>query len=293
MCTITEIAGSVIAAARRPATSRWPDQGNGAVSKGSRNRQQQAREKIAQARAAEARRKRKQRWLAAAGGAVIVAAVVVGITLAATSGGTSSSGTGSGGTPSLKLAALSTLGTLKPATPSGPAGPEGVPIPSAPPLTGTATKATGQNVDGIGCSSSEQTLFHIHAHLTLFVNGSPRQVPAGIGIPAASGQNTPQGEFISNGKCFYWLHTHAADGIVHIESPVHRTYTLGNFFDEWGQPLGPDQAGPAKGHVTALYNGQVYRGNPRDIPLNKHAQIQLEVGTPLVAPESITWPSGL
>jgi hypothetical protein len=263
------------------------------VSKGSRNRQQQAREKIAQARAAEAKRKRKQRWLAAAGGAVIVVAAAVGITFAVTSGGTSSSSTGSGGTPSLKLAALSTLGTLKPATPSGPAGPEGVPVPSAPPLTGTATKATGQNVDGIGCSSSEQTLFHIHAHLTLFVNGSPRQVPAGIGIPAASGQNTPQGEFISNGKCFYWLHTHAADGIVHIESPVHRTYTLGNFFDEWGQPLGPDQVGPEKGHVTALYNGQVYQGNPRNIPLNKHAQIQLEVGTPLVAPESITWPSGL
>jgi hypothetical protein len=264
------------------------------VSKGSRNRQQQAREKIAQARVAEARRKRKQRWLAAAGGAVIVVAVAVGITIAATSGGSSSSGTGSGGTPSPKLAALSTLGsTLKPAPAPGPTGPEGVPIPSAPPLAGTATKATGQNVDGIGCSTSEQTLFHIHAHLSLLVNGSPRQVPAGIGIPGATSQNTPQGEFISNGKCFYWLHTHAADGIVHIESPVHRTYTLGNFFDEWGQPLGPDQVGPAKGHVTALYNGKVYQGNPRDIPLTKHAQIQLEVGTPLVAPESVTFPGGL
>jgi hypothetical protein len=263
------------------------------VSKSSRNRQQQAREKIAQARAAEARRKRKQRWLAAAGGAVIVAAVVVGITLAATSGGTSSSGTGSGGTPSLKLAALSTLGTLKPAPPSGSTGPEGVPVPSAPPLTGTATKATGQKVDGIGCDTSEQVLFHIHAHVTLFVNGSPRQVPAGIGIPDAKAQNTPQGPFIGSGKCFYWLHTHAADGIIHTESPIHRTYTLGNFFDEWGQPLGPDQVGPAKGHVTALYNGKVYRGDPRDIPLNAHAQIQLEVGTPLVGPESITWPSGL
>ena len=281
------------AAARRPATSRWPDLGNGAVSKGSRNRQQQAREKIAQARAAEARRKRKQRWLAAAGGAVIVVAAAVGITIAATSGGSPSSGTGSGSTPSLKLAALSTLGTLKPAPASGATGPEGVPVPSAPPLTGTATKATGQKVDGISCDTSEQTLFHIHAHLTLFVNGSPRQVPAGIGIPNAQGQAGPQGQFISNGKCFYWLHTHAADGIVHIESPVHRTYTLGNFFDEWGQPLGPDQVGPDKGHVTALYNGKVYQGNPRNIPLNAHAQIQLEVGTPLVSPESITFPNGL
>jgi hypothetical protein len=262
------------------------------VSKSSRNRQQQAREKIAQARAAEARRKRRQRWLAAAGGAVIVVAAAVGITIAATSGGSSSS-TGTGSTPSLKLAALSTLGTLKPAPPSGSTGPEGVPVPSAPPLTGTATKATGQKVDGIGCDTSEQVLFHIHAHVTLFVNGSPRQVPAGIGIPDAKAQNTPQGPFIGSGKCFYWLHTHAADGIIHTESPIHRTYTLGNFFDEWGQPLGPDQVGPAKGHVTALYNGKVYRGDPRDIPLNAHAQIQLEVGTPLVGPESITWPSGL
>jgi hypothetical protein len=37
----------------------------------------------------------------------------------------------------------------------------------------------------------------------------------------------------------------------------------------------------------------VYQGNPRNIPLTAHAQIQLEVGTPLVAPVSITWPSGL
>jgi hypothetical protein len=263
------------------------------VSKGSRNRQQGAREKIAQARAAEARRKRRQRWLIALGAAVVVIAAAVGIAIAATSGGSSGSGTGSGGSPSLKLAALSTLGALKPAPASGSTGPEGVPIPSAAPLTGTATKATGQKVDGIGCDTSEQTLFHIHAHLTLFVNGSPRQVPAGIGIPGATGQSTPQGMFISNGKCFYWLHTHAADGIVHIESPVHRTYTLGNFFDEWGQPLSPGQVGPDKGHVTAIYNGKLYQGNPRTIPLNAHAQIQLEVGTPLVAPESITWPSGL
>jgi hypothetical protein len=263
------------------------------VSKGSRNRQQQAREKIAQARAAEARRRRQRRWLAAGGGVAIVAAAVIGITLAATSGGPAAGGTGSGGTPSLKLASLSTLGTLKPAAPSGPAGPEGVPVPSAPPLASTAAGATGQKVDGIGCDTSEQALFHIHAHLTIFVNGSPRQVPAGIGIPGAQVQNTPQGAFTGGGKCLYWLHTHAADGIIHTESPIHRTYTLGNLFDEWGQPLGPGQAGPAKGHVTAIYNGKLYQGNPRDIPLNAHAQIQLEVGTPLVAPRPIAWPSGL
>jgi hypothetical protein len=259
------------------------------MSKGSRNRSK-ASAKVAQMRAAEARRKRNQRLLIGAGAVVVVAALAVGITLGLSGGGLRAAG---GGSPQLKLTSLSTLGTLQPAPSPGPLGPEGVPIPGAAPLTGTATKATGQPVDGVHCQTSEQVLFHIHAHLTIFVNGSPRQVPAGIGIPGARAQNTPQGPFIDSGKCFYWLHTHAADGIIHTESPVQRTYTLGDFFDEWGQPLGPDQVGPAKGHVTALYNGQVYRGSPRDIPLTKHAQIQLEVGSPLVGPEKITWPSGL
>jgi hypothetical protein len=90
-----------------------------------------------------------------------------------------------------------------------------------------------------------------------------------------------------------WLHTHSADGIIHTESPVNRAYTLGEFFDIWGQPLGREQAGPAHGPVTALLNGRVFTGNPREIPLLAHAQIQLEVGRPLLAPESITFPHGL
>jgi hypothetical protein len=262
------------------------------VSKGSRNRSKAA-EKIAALRAAEARRRRNQRLLFGGIGAVVVAAAAVGITLAATSGGSPPASPPAGGTPHLKLASLSTLGTLRSAPSPGPNGPEGVPIPAAAPLASTATKTQGQKVDGISCETSEQTIFHIHAHLTIFVNGQPRQVPASIGIPGAKAQTTPQGSFINSGKCFYWLHTHAADGIVHIESPVQRTYVLGDFFDEWGQPLGPNQVGPVAGHVTVMYNGKLYQGNPRDIPLTKHAQIQLEVGKPLVAPESIRFPNGL
>ncbi len=252
-----------------------------------------ARARVAEMRAQEAKRKRRRNWLAGLGAAVVVILVAVGITLAVTLGGGAAATNTAGGTPKLKLAALTTLGTLRAAPAAGPAGPEGVPIPAAPPLTGTATKATGQQVDGIGCSTAEQTLFHIHAHLTIFVNGAARQVPAGIGIPGAQGQNTPSGTFIGSGTCFYWLHTHAADGIIHIESPVQRAYTLGEFFNEWGQPLSTNRVGPATGKVTALYNGHVYLGNPADIPLTKHAQIQLEVGSPLVAPEKITFPNGL
>jgi hypothetical protein len=243
-------------------------------------------------RAREAARKRRRNWLAGIGAAVVVIIAAVAITLAVTSN-SGSPASAAGGTPKLKLASLSTLGTLKPLPSPGPNGPEQVPVPPAPALASTATKATGKTVDGIGCDTTEQLVYHIHAHLTVFVNGAARQIPAAIGIPGAQAENTPTGPFIASGTCFYWLHTHAADGIIHIESPVHRTYTLGDFFNIWGQPLGPDQVGPAHGPVTAIYNRQVYRGNPRNIPLEKHAQIQLEVGKPLISPASITFPNGL
>jgi hypothetical protein len=50
----------------------------------------------------------------------------------------------------------------------------------------------------------------------------------------------------------YWLHTHAADGIIHIESPIRRIYTLGDFFDVWGEQLGPNQVGTLRGPVVAF-----------------------------------------
>jgi hypothetical protein len=255
------------------------------VSKANRNRQV-AKEKIAKARALEARRVRQRRIVTGIGAAVVLAAIAVPLALKLTSAHSSTPpphntnpNWSAPSTPVLKTAALSTLGTLQAAPPNGPAGGEGAPIPSAAPLAGTATNAPGSTVRGIHCGS-EQLLFHIHAHVTIFVNGSQRQIPQGVGI-------------VSSHNCLYWLHTHYGDGIIHIESPVRRTFTLGDFFDIWGQPLGPNQVGPAHGKVTAIYNGQAYVGDPRNIPLNAHAQIQLEVGTPLVAQQTISSWAGL
>ena len=251
------------------------------------------RRRVEEARRAEARRKRRLRLGLVAGAIVVVAAAGTGVGLAV-SGGSGGSGAngGNGANGSVNTAdylPLSTLGTLTPAPAPGALGPENVPIPSAPALAGTSPATTGQTIDGISCQTSEQTVFHIHTHLTIFVNGQPRQVPAAIGIPGAVAQQTKAGPFIGSGTCFYWLHTHAADGIIHIESPVERTYTLGEFFDEWGQPLGPGQVGPAKGKVTVIVNGKVFKGNPRDVPLGSRENLQLDVGTPRIAPETINW----
>jgi len=201
---------------------------------------------------------------------------------------------GGAGSAPLPLAALSSVGHLRPTAAVGPLGPEGVPIPKARALAATRLPATGEQIDGIACQAGEQVLFHIHAHLTIFVRGVARQVPAAIGIgPPYQVEATPRGAFVAGASCFMWLHTHSADGIIHTESPVDRTYTLGEFFDIWGQRLDREEVGPVHGRVTTLFNGRVFTGNPREVPLLAHAQIQLEVGRPLVAPEQITFPNGL
>ena len=201
---------------------------------------------------------------------------------------------GGAGSAAPPLSALSTLGKLDPIASTGPLGPEGIPIPRASALAPPRSLANGQQIDGITCQASEQVLFHIHAHLTIFVHGAPRQVPAGIGIARPyEVEQAASGKFIGGATCFMWLHTHSGDGVIHTESPIERTYTLGNFFDIWGQPLSRLRVGPARGPVAALIDGRVFTGNPREIPLLPHAQIQIEVGTPLLAPEHITFPPGL
>jgi hypothetical protein len=256
----------------------------------SRKRQkQEARARRLELEAALRERDRRKR-----GRAGIAAAATV---LLALGGGVAAIGANHTGqppaVPTSELAPLASIGKLTPPSASASIGPEGVPVPNAPRLAGTPSGSTGRAVDGIQCQGAEQVVFHIHAHLTVFVDGTARQIPYGVGIPGAQVSTTSVGPYVAAGSCFYWLHTHAADGIIHIESPVQRTYTLGNFFDVWGQKLSPHQVGPVNGRVTALYNGQVFRGNPRDVPLTRHAQIQLDVGRPLVAPVAISFPSGL
>jgi hypothetical protein len=230
----------------------------------------------------------RRRRLVWGGVGVAVVAGAIGITFAVAGGGSETAGPPSG------LLSLSVLGQLQPAPPLGPDGYEGVPVPNAAPLAGTTTMASGRKVDGIGCQSNFHLLFHWHASLAIFANGEQRQIPAGVGIIDPKQTRNSKGQpYIEEGRCFYWLHTHAPDGVIHIESPVQRGFTLGDFFDEWGLPLSTDQVGPAKGHVTALYDGKVYQGNPRDIPLVDKAQVQLDVGTPLIAPDLVPFPKNL
>jgi hypothetical protein len=159
-------------------------------------------------------------------------------------------------------------------------------------LAAVGNGASGDPVDGVACNAGEQLAYHIHAHLSVYVNGQPKTIPYGIGIKNPIPEQTSAGPFVSQGDCFYWIHVHDLSGVIHIESPTARTYTLGQFFDLWGQPLSTTQVGPATGQVTAFVDGAPYQGDPRSIPLTAHQRIQLDVGT-VEPPQGYQFPSGL
>ena len=267
-------------------------------SKSKAQRRAESQKRAAERRAAELRAQRT-RLAIRVGGVVALVALAVILIVVLTSGSTTSE------PPSVKdpTVALSPIPTSMSSSwvqpPAGTKGPETVPVPSGPKLATLLTAATGQPVDGIQCQTNEQLVLHVHTHLTIFVNGQARVIPYGIGIPGAQAQDVAGGPFVSTGSCFYWLHVHANDGIIHIESPsTTESFTLGQFFDEWGIPLSSTQVGPATGKVTVFFTSpgkkaMLYTGDPRDLPLGDHYQIQLDVGTPIVAPVQVTNWGGL
>ena len=136
-------------------------------------------------------------------------------------------------------------------------------------------RLTSKTIDGIGCDPLEQVGYHVHAHLTLVVSGTVLYPPAGVGIHYEH-------------LCLYWLHTHDASGIIHIESPRRFTPTLGNFFDIWGQPLSarhvwkfvlrPDQS------MKVYVDRKPYVGSPRTVRLRNHTAVTIEIGPPFGVP---------
>ncbi len=68
--------------------------------------------------------------------------------------------------------------------------------------------------------------FHIHPVLEIVINGEKIEVPANIGVGPT---------------CMTVLHTHTPDGVIHVESPEVRDFSLSDFFAVWEQPFSKDE----------------------------------------------------
>jgi hypothetical protein len=120
---------------------------------------------------------------------------------------------------------------------------------------------------GVHALSNEGQVLHIHQHLDIFVNGKHVTVPALIGIYDS--------QYITE------LHTHDTSGVMHVESPVKRNFTLGQFFGVWGVRLDSNCIGgycKPKTPWRVYVNGLNQPGNPAELVLKKHQEIAMVIG---------------
>lgn len=166
--------------------------------------------------------------------------------------------------------------------------------PASPTTSESATsvaRAESSPVDGIPCNQGEQLAYHIHEHLALYDHGKQVQVPSDIGIPGTV-------------QCYYWIHVHETEkNIVHVESPVHKLFTLGNFFDIWQNtsataiPVGDAYVrtliATPPSQVRVFLNGKRWTHGYRAVPLKDHEVITVEAGPPYVKPKPFSAWQGL
>ena len=137
------------------------------------------------------------------------------------------------------------------------------------------TARVGDRVDRLGLPGAGDAM-HIHTELQIFVDGTQESVPGHIGL--ATGVESP-------------LHTHAKDGVIHVESQTIRTFTLGEFFDVWGVRLTNTCLGAycdvGSRWLRAYVDGELVEGSPRAIELDGQSVIVLTFGTTSEEPSPI------
>lgn len=137
------------------------------------------------------------------------------------------------------------------------------------PIPGDTAKAV--RAAGIPMLSAEGMVEHIHAHLDVLVDGRPVPVAASIGIDRVGSGVSP-------------LHTHDDSGVLHVESPVERSFSLGELFTQWGVSLSADNVGALRStdgnEIRAFVNGVQRPGNPAAITFADRDEVALVYGAP-------------
>jgi hypothetical protein len=141
---------------------------------------------------------------------------------------------------------------------------------------------------GLPLLTEEGQVIHTHQHLDIYVRRTHVPVAAGIGFDA-------QLRFLSP------LHTHDATGVIHVESPTVRTFTLGQFFGVWGVRFDERCIGGycnrEANRLRVYVNGTQWRRDPTKIRLWEHQELVVTYGTkrqlPKPIPRRYPFPKGL
>jgi hypothetical protein len=150
----------------------------------------------------------------------------------------------------------------------------------------SAGVAVAERVSGMRCTSAAGRRYGVH--LELFAHRRVIAIPAGIGVAPPRRRS---GAYVFGGRCSYPLRTVESTGVIEVGGPHLRE--LGDFFAIWGQRLSRSRVLSFHGQVRAFVDGGRWRGDPRAIPLRRHAQIVLEVGGALPPHRTYRFASGL
>jgi hypothetical protein len=173
---------------------------------------------------------------------------------------------------------VSLLATLAVSAALGLPGMQGGPAPWVPEWDNLAARL---QADGLPVLGAEAFVVHIHQHLDLYVHGKHEPIPALIGINVQQRYLSP-------------IHTHDFSGLIHVEAPTKRTFTLGQFWDVYGVRFNAQCVGGECGGVKVYVNGTRYLGNARAIVLREHEELAVVVGKPPKRmPKRYAFPQGL
>ncbi|HTX09930.1 MAG TPA: hypothetical protein VME22_15020 [Solirubrobacteraceae bacterium] len=128
-------------------------------------------------------------------------------------------------------------------------------------------------------------------HVEVFGANRVVLIPAGVGV---RGPRSFSAGRIASASCYGDLVTLDPTGLVLIRPGAQ--LTLADLFRSWGQPLSAHQVasfttGPGSA-VRVFIDGRPRPGQPASVPLDRHAEIVLEVG-PYVPPHhAYAFPTG-
>ena len=149
----------------------------------------------------------------------------------------------------------------------------------------TTAGGQGSPAGGLECMPTMVETYHVHTHVSIFLDGQALAFPGQVGIVRRSA-----------GDCFYQIHTHDKSGKIHIEAPAPGLFTLGQLFAIWGQPLEATDVAGLTGKPVVVYvtdAGVVTQatGDWEDIELTSHREVTIQVGTPITEIPNFTWSS--
>lgn len=142
-----------------------------------------------------------------------------------------------------------------------------------------------QRIEALGLPGFSETISHTHAWLHVYVDGKQETVPQNIGIDPAT-------------QTLAALHTHDAEGIIHMESDRPFDFTLGQFMAVWGIAFSKDRLGsltPKGDKQLQVYLNGKRVSDPVNVVMPEHGNVVIGYGKPDSFPTEpkLNWPPDL